>query len=146
MSLIKINFVTIKILFSENGKISIKIFREIDSSNFTSFLTWPFLNFLAHHCIWQHELLCINLCTQNNFFRQNHEYEFKNDDAVVLSFLAGDAAAGSKADLFEFPAEFAKDLNPAPELAAEEDALLLLSPLLLLFKFIFSKILLVFDR
>ena len=79
---------------------------------------------------------------------KNHEYEFKNDDEVVLSFLAGDElfAAGSKADLFEFPAFSAKDLNP--ELAAEDEAaaLVLLSPLLLLFKFIFSKILLVFAR
>ena len=78
---------------------------------------------------------------------KNHEYEFKNDDEVVLSFLAGELfAAGSKADLFEFPAFSAKDLNP--ELAAEDvaAALVLLSPLLLLFKFIFSKILLVFAR
>lgn len=72
-----------------------------------------------------------------------------------MSFFAGELfefpAAGSKADLFEFPAaDEAKDLNPVPELAGAEDddaLLLLVSPLLvLLFKFIFSKILLVFAR
>ena len=77
------------------------------------------------------------MCKNFGFcFFKIHEYEFKNDE--VLSFLVGDEfVEGSKGRFVGC----AKALNPD-----ELEAGPALSPLLLLFKFIFSRILFVFAR
>lgn len=75
-------------------------------------------------------------------WNNNHEYELRNED---LSFLEGELLSCSKGRLVPEEALFIHEDEPDAE-PDEAALLLLLSPLLLPVKFIFSRILLVLAR